>query len=147
MLNSAFDGGYVEYGIKGDKDKILALYEYLDMVEPYLTDILNNHKSQAKFRSHYGDKIIEIDDYGHGEWKIQITLAINFISSKDSDEVRTIRTKSNHVEAMIGSETNDIIKMLYESTFQRYQEGLKELMKGSDYIYDSIDSFYCSLIR
>ena len=53
-------------------------------------------------------------------------MAINFISSKDSDETRTMYTKINNVEIMVGSETNEIIKGLFESFLQKYQEGLEE---------------------
>ena len=37
-----------------------------------------------------------------------IKLAINFISSRDSDEIRTMRTKSNNIEIMMGNETDEI---------------------------------------
>ena len=41
-----------------------------------------------------------------GESKIHLTTAVNFISSKkDSDETRTMRTKSNNIEIMMGRET------------------------------------------
>ena len=40
--------------------------------------------------------------------KIQLKMAINFISSKDSDKTRTIHTKSDNTEMMIGSETDEI---------------------------------------
>ena len=36
-------------------------------------------------------------------------MTINFISSKDSDEIRTMHTKNNNIEIMMGSETDDII--------------------------------------
>ena len=39
------------------------------MIKPYLSDMINDYITQ-------------------GEWKIQLTIAINFISSKDSDETR-----------------------------------------------------------
>ena len=41
-----------------------------------------------------------------GEWKIQLTIAINFLSSKDSKETRTMNSKSNNIEIMIGNETD-----------------------------------------
>ena len=66
-------------------------------------------------------------------------MAINFISSKDSDETSTMHTKSNNVEIMIGSETNEIIQELFDSFLQKYQEGLEESMRGSEFVYDSID--------
>ena len=45
------------------------------MIKPYLSDLINNHKTQ-------------------GEWKIQVTMTINFISSKDSGKTHAIHTKS-----------------------------------------------------
>ena len=40
-------------------------------------------------------------------------MAINFISSKDSDETHTMHAKSNNAEIMMGSETNEIIEELF----------------------------------
>ena len=39
----------------------------------------------------------------------------NFIPSKDSDEIRTMHTKSNNIEIMIGNERDEIIEELFES--------------------------------
>ena len=72
-------------------------------------------------------------------------MTINFISSKDSDETRTIHTKSNNEEIMMGSETDEIIKELFKSVLQRYQEGLEESMRGSEFIFDSTDALYYDL--
>ena len=48
-------------------------------------------------------------------------MTINFISSKDSDETRTtLYTKSNNIEIMIDSETDEIVEELFESLLQRY---------------------------
>ena len=52
-------------------------------------------------------------------------MAINFISSKDSDVTRTMHIKGNNVEIMIGSETDEINKDLFESFLQNYQEELE----------------------
>ena len=72
-------------------------------------------------------------------------MAINFISSKDSDETRTMHTKSNNVEIMVVSEKNEIIKHLFEYFLQKYQEGLEESMRGSEFVYDSVDVLYYNL--
>ena len=72
-------------------------------------------------------------------------MAINFISSKDSDDTRTMHTKSNNVEIMIGSERDEIIEDLFESFLQKYQEGLEESMRGSEFVYDSVDVLYYNL--
>ena len=81
---------YIEYESKGGKDNILSVKEHLDMIRPYLSDMINDHKTQ-------------------GEWKIQLTMSINFMSSKGSQETRTMHTKSHNVEIMMGSETEGTI--------------------------------------
>ena len=56
-----------------------------------------------------------------------------------------MHSKSDNVEIMIGSETNEIIEELFESLLQRYQDGLEESMKGSEFIFDSVDVLYYDL--
>ena len=56
-----------------------------------------------------------------------------------------MHTKSNNVEIMIGSEKNEIIEDLFESFLQKYQEGLEESMRGSEFVYDSVDVLYYNL--
>ena len=73
-------------------------------------------------------------------------MAINFISSTErSDETRTMRTKSDNIEIMMGSETDEIIEELFKSLLQRYQEGLEESMRGSEFIFDCVDALYYNL--
>ena len=79
------------------------------------------------------------------EWKIQLTMQINFIFSKVFEETRTKSTKSDNIEIMMGSETDDVIEELRESLLQRYQNGLEEKMKRSDFVCDSIDLSYYHL--
>ena len=112
--------------------------KYIDMIRPYLSDVTNNHKTQGKWRIHSGNKIIERKT--QSEWKIQLTMKINFISSKkDSDETRTKSKKSNNIEVMMGSETYEVIEDLFKSLLKRYQEGLEESLRGRDFFFDSID--------
>ena len=78
------------------------------MIEPYLTDMINDYKSK-------------------GEWKIQLTAEINFTSLKsDSDEAHIMHIKSDNEEIMVGSDTDDVIKEFFKSFLQRYQESLQE---------------------
>ena len=111
IARSAFDDNYIQYESKGDKGKYLSIKKYLKMIKPYLSDLINNHKTHGLVRYHSGNK--SWLEKTSSEWKIQLTMAINFISSKDSDETRTMHTKSNNEEIMIGSETNEIIKDLF----------------------------------
>ena len=124
ITNSAFNNNYIQYESRGNKDKILTISEYLDMIRPYLKDNINDCKTQGEWRIHSGNTIIKRKT--QSEWKIQLTMAINFISSKrDSDETRAMRTKSNNMEIMMVSETDEIIEGLFESLLERYQEGLE----------------------
>ena len=118
-----FDGSYIQYESKGDKGKNLSIKKYLIMIEPYLSYIINDSKTRGLVRYHSGNKSWLEDT--SSEWKIQLTIAINFISSKYSDETRTIHTKSNNLEIMIGSETDEIIEEIFEYFLQKYQEGLE----------------------
>ena len=68
-------------------------------------------------------------------------MTINYISSKeDSNETRTMHTKSNNMDIMMGSQTNEIIEELFKSLLQKYQEGLEESMRGSEFVFDSVNS-------
>ena len=60
-----------------------------------------------------------------------MNMSINLISSKNSDEVRTMYTKSDNVEVMLDINTSDIVKELFKSMLERYQNRLEESMRGS----------------
>ena len=97
------------------------------MIRPYLSDMIIDYKTQ-------------------GEWKIQLTMSINFISSNDSDETHNLHTKSNNIEIMMGNDTDEIIDQLCESLLRKYQEGLEESMgRGSNLIFDSVNLLYYHL--
>ena len=50
-------------------------------------------------------------------WKIQISLRVNSISSKDTGETRTIYVWSGNVRIMRGSDTDDIIREIFRSFY------------------------------
>ena len=145
-IASAFNNNYIQYESMGDKDKNLSVKEYIDVIRPYLSDIINNRKAQGKWRIHSGNTITEHET--QGEWKIHLTIAINFISYKDSkdfDKIQIIHLKSDNTEIMMGSETDEIIEDFFESLLQRYQEILEESKNGSDLVFDSVDALYYNL--
>ena len=49
-------------------------------------------------------------------------MAINFIFSKDSDATRTMHTKHDNMEIMIGNETDETLEEHFNSLSQRYQK-------------------------
>ena len=79
------------------------------------------------------------------KWKIQLTIAINFFSSKDSNETRTIYSKIDSMDIMIGNETSEIIEKLFDSLLQNYQKGLEKSMNGCEFVFDSGDLLHYKL--
>ena len=66
--------------------------EYLNKIQPYIRDIVNDLKQS-------------------GTWKIQLKIAINFISSQDDNyEDRVMHFKSDNIEIMSSDEANEFIK-------------------------------------
>ena len=122
LVKSGYNNNYIQYESKGDN--ILTIEEYLALIEPYLRELINNYKNK-------------------GEWKIQLTAQINFISLKpDSDETRVMHTRSDNEEFRNGSDTDEIIEELFESLLQRYQENLQGKMRGSDFAFDGVNFLY-----
>ena len=119
-IKSAFDDGYMLYESRGDKDAKLSIDKYLDIIEPYLKDMMDNPKAR-------------------GEWKIQLNMRIIFVFFIDANETRVMHTKSDNIEIMSGTETNNAINELLKSFYKRYQEGLETKMKGSSFIFNSVN--------
>ena len=127
LVKSGYNNNYVQYESKGDN--ILTVEEYLALIEPYLRELMNYYKNK-------------------GEWKIQLTAQINFISLKpDSDETRVMHTRSDNKEFMNGSDTDEIIKELLKSLLQRHQENLQEKMRCSDFAFDGVNFLYYDFIK
>ena len=73
-------------------------------------------------------------------WKIQSQIANNFLSSVDNNEERVMHSKHNNIKIMINDEADEIIKELFVSLKNRYQNNL-ESMKGSE--FDYVQLLYC----
>ena len=56
-----------------------------------------------------------------------------------------MHTKRDNAEIMIGSDTNEVIEDLFKSLLQRYQKNLEEKMKGSEFIFDGVNSLHYDL--
>ena len=91
---------------------------------PYLRDIINDNnaiRNESK------------------EWKIQINMHINFISSKDTGETRTIFVWSDNEEIRLGNKTDDIIKELFKSFLNNYQNEETILGNGSGFVFERVN--------
>ena len=66
--------------------------------------------------------------------EIQLTAAINFISSKDNDKEHVKHPKSYNIEVMINNKTDEAIKEHFLNFISRYQIWLQTSVKGSDFV-------------
>ena len=48
--------------------KVKEIIGYLNMIRPYLRDIVNDHKTQGKWKVHSGNTVIDYKT--QGEWEI-----------------------------------------------------------------------------
>ena len=88
-----WSNNYIEYESNGDRSKILSTEEYLNKIRPYLKNIRNNLKKSDSC-------------------KIQLTPAINFMSSQDHGEERVIHSKSDKTEIKINDKEYEVIEEL-----------------------------------
>ena len=122
LTKCGYNNNYVQYESKGDK--ILTLSEYFSVIEKYLRELIEEYKCK-------------------GEWKVQLTTEINFISLKPgSNETRIMHTRSDNVEIMFGDDYNDIIEQLFRSLLQKYEKNLQNKMRGSDFEFDGVNFLY-----
>ena len=119
-VKNAFNGSYVLYESKGDKDSKLSIDQFFDIIRHYLKDLIDDYKSKD-------------------EWEIQLSMRINFVSFTDANETREMHTKSDNITIMRGVETEDIINELFNTFRKRYQERLETKMRGSSFTFDRID--------
>ena len=112
LIKSGFNNNYLEYMSNGNNS--LSFNEYLELIKPYLYDLINVYKAK-------------------GEWKLQLSAESSFISQKpDSNEIRTMYTRSTPEEIIIGNETEAVAENLIMSILQKYKDNLQNKMKGSE---------------
>ena len=113
-VSNFWNNNYIEYGGK---------IRYLSMDEPYLTNV-----------------IIYLQN--SDTWKIQLTIAINFISSKNSEEERVMHSSKDNIKLTSNSDINDVIEKRFSSLCSNDHDGLETSMKESDFIFDLVQLMY-----
>ena len=122
LVKSSFNGNYEYYEIRGDKDKKLSARQYLYMISPELTKLINKRKNNNS-----------------NEQKVQLSMGINFMNINDKEKSHTFHVKSDNAEITQATDTSDVINELIDSFFPQYQREEQVLRAGSDYIFDSVD--------
>ena len=122
-MGDCWNNNYIEYESNGDRNKNLSLKEYLNKIKPYLRDLI-------------------IDLQKSGTWKFQLTIAVNFLLSKDVDEERVMHLKRNNIDVWTYDNVNDVVDELFESLLSRYHIGLETSMRESDFIFDLVQLLY-----
>ena len=105
----------------------LSFDEYLELIKTYLNDLINVYRAK-------------------GEWKLQLSAEISFVSKKP-DETCLMYSRSSPEEIMSGSETEEIIEKLIKSLLQKYQDNLRNKMKGSVFIFNGVNYLFYDLNR
>ena len=88
-VSNFWSNSYIECKNNGDRNKVLLVEEYLNKIRPYLKDI--NHLKNSF------------------TWKIQLTIANNFISFIDNDEEQIMHSKSDKIETMTNDDADEVI--------------------------------------
>ena len=98
--------------------------EYLIQIKPYLRDII-------------------IDLQKSGARKVLLIAAINFISRKNINEECVVKySKSDSTEFTTSYNVNNVVRKPFESVLSRSQIGLEASMRGSGFIFDSVQLLY-----
>ena len=97
------------YYIKYETTKNLPVKQCFNKIQPYLRDILINLQ---KFDT----------------WKIQLTTAIKFISSKNAEEERAVHSKRDNIEFTTYHNANGVVDELFQSLLSRYHIGIETSM-------------------
>ena len=151
---AGIDNIYIEYVIKGDRYENLLPAEYLNMIRPYLRDLINEHIPTMELNNNNGNNNNSKNsnnnnndnnnnDTDREEWKIQLTMKNSCISTKSFEDKRDIYTKSEPVEIYMGSDTETVIDTLFNTLLQRFQRAQETSNeRGSEFIADSVELLY-----
>ena len=105
------------------------------MIRTYLRDLINNHKLTVALNNKEDNS-----DTERGEWKIQLVMQNNCISTKNFEDTRTIYSGSKLVEVFMGTDTDPAINKLFNTTLQRFQQAINISTKegGSKLTHESV---------
>ena len=95
-VSNFWNNSYIEFESNGDRNRNVSLDELINKIKSYLRNII-------------------IDLQNSDALKIQLTTAINFISSKDDEEERVMHSSSDNIKFTPYSDAHDVIEKLFKS--------------------------------
>ena len=98
---------------------MLSPVKYIEEIKPKLIKLINKHKNY--------------------NWKIQLTMKITFIPVGNYNGKRSLYFKTKKVEIMMGSDTDQTVKQLFESIMQKYKELIEHSAKISGLVLQDIE--------
>ena len=90
------------------------------MIRPYLKDLINDHIPVMELDHKKDDS-----DTERGEWRVQLVMQNDYISTKDFEDTLTIYPASKPVEVFVGTNTNVAIDRLFDTHLQRLQQAIE----------------------
>ena len=108
------------------------------MIKPYLKDLINDHILVMELGNEEDNS-----DTVRGEWKVQLVMQNNCISTKDFEETRTIYSAIKSVEILMVSHTDDVIDRLFDTTLQKFQQAIEiSNERGGEFTHESVVLLY-----
>ena len=117
-VTNFWNNSYIEYESNGHKKRNLSLGKYLNKIESFLRNTI-------------------IDLQSSDTLKIQLMIAIIFISSKDVEEEFVMHSRSGDIKFASYNDLNEVVNELL-SFHSKYQGNLKTSMRESDFIFNTI---------
>ena len=81
---------------------------------------------------------IIIDLQSSNTWKIQLTVAINFVSSNDTEEEHVRHSMGDNIKYAPYNDANEAVNELFESLRSKYWDNWETSMRESNFIFDSV---------
>ena len=126
--------------------------EYLDVIRPYLIDLINEHKRTVELNntnsnnntnnSNNNTNNSNNEENDRAEWKIQLVMQNNFISDKNFEDTHTIYSASKPVEIFMGSDTENAIDTLFNRILDRIQQAIETSYERGSRFIESVALWY-----
>ena len=143
------DDNYIEYVSKADRYENVLPKEYLNVIRPYLRNLINDHKPIMELNNNNNNNnnsninTTNTTNSNGAEWKSQLIMQNNFICVKDFEDTRTIYSACKPVEIFMGGDTENTIDTFFNTILNRIQQAMETSNeKRSGFTHDSVGLLY-----